>query len=340
MGAQVSLGVVYGKGDMVTELLRCMEDTKFPAYDLFLYTNHVSAIGETKETVYGKKTVKEFSVDAVSDDGCGLVIVSVNDLFSERFCPLLANLQIVVIDMSSSFRSDPRAPLIVPEVNGQILGGIQTGMIIASPNCTTSIAALVLGPIAEKFGLRNVIISSYQAASGRGPRGMEHLRQELANEPVTDKAFAHPLVCNVIPMIDSLVDNGYSLEEMKLVWELEKIFIAEKVNVSATCVRVPTERAHAMSLTIETRTTVQASDVQELFKSSPGIKLIDDPARELYPMPINSTSQLDVQVGRIRQSLVFKDKGIDLFICGDQLLRGGALNAINIAHRLVLENKK
>lgn len=340
MGAQVSLGIVAAKGDIVTEILRCMEKTKFPVYDMFIYSDEKTFIGEVKDTPCGKKKVKEFSVDAVSLNGCGIVIVSISDLFSERFCPLLANLRIVVIDMSSSFRNDPRSPLIVPEVNGHILGGIETGMIISSPNCTSAIAAIVLGPIAEQYGLRSVIISSYQAASGRGERGIQQLRQELASQPVTDKVFAHTLLCNVIPLIDTVVDNDYSLEEMKLSWELQKIFRDEKVTVSATCVRVPTERAHAMSITIETRRPVKAADVRHLLKTSAGISLMDEPKKDIYPMPINATEQLDVCVGRIRQSLVFKEKGIDLFVCGDQMLRGGALNAVNIAHRLVIENRK
>ena len=168
---------------------------------------------------------------------------------------------------------------------------------------------------------------------------MTQLQQELAGQDVTDPAFPHPLVCNLIPMIDDLTENGYSREEMKLVKELQKIFNKHRVNISATCVRVPVERAHSLAITIETRNSVKANAVQDLLRETSGLTVLDDPSMDVYPMPMTATGRLDVQVGRIRQSLVFKDKGIDLFVCGDQILRGQALNAVKIAHRVLNEQQ-
>jgi aspartate-semialdehyde dehydrogenase len=184
-------------------------------------------------------------------------------------------------------------------------------------------------------------MSTYQAASGAGAAGMQELRDgmEAANkdEKVENKVFAHPLPYNIIPHIDVFQDNMYTKEEMKVVWESQKIMDAPDLKVSCTCVRIPTLRAHSEAITLETELPVSAQEVRDLLASAPGVKVVDDPDNKKYPMPITSTKQWDIEVGRIRENDVFGDKGLDIFVSGDQLLRGAALNAVLIAEEMLMQ---
>jgi len=224
----------------------------------------------------------------------------------------------------------------VPEIN---VSAAKNKKLIANPNCTTAIAAMALWPLHQKFGIEKLIVSTYQAASGSGAEGMSELREEsktfLEGGQAKNKIFSHPLPFNVIPHIDSFQKNGYTREEMKVCWETRKIFGLPDLRVSCTAVRIPTFRAHAESLTIETRDLVTPEEARKVLSDAPGVKVVDSPPNLEYPMPITATEKYDVEVGRIRQSLVFGDKGLDLFVCGDQLLRGAALNAVIIAEFLL-----
>lgn len=250
-------------------------------------------------------------------------------------------LKTVVIDNSSAWRYEPDIPLVIPEING--LDGKCSAGLVANPNCTTAIGAMALWPIHQKYTLKKVLMSTYQAASGAGAEGMAELESGLKSWATTGSVpapefFAHQLPFNVIPQIDAFQENGYTKEEMKVSWELQKIFgLPDSVKISCTAVRVPTLRAHSESITIETEKPIKPEDVRELLKSSPGVKVVDDPASKQYPMPLNATSKYDVEVGRIRQSIVFGDHGIEFFVSGDQLLRGAALNAVIIAEQSVKE---
>jgi len=322
--------VVGATGAVGEEMVQVLFDRKFPLSKLVLLASERSA-GKTLDTAYGPREVSVFSVDAAQ--ACDILLMAVSGSFSTEFSPkIVANGKTVVIDNSSAFRYHEDIPLVVPEVNAAAMKG---KLLIANPNCTTAIAAMALWPLHQKFTLKKVIVSTYQAASGAGAQGMTELeagtRCALKGEPFQNEVFAHPLTFNVIPHIDTFQPNGYTKEEMKVVWETQKIFGSKDIACSCTAVRIPTKRAHSEAITIETADDITEEGAREVLKQAPGVQVIDDPAQKQYPMPLTSTKKYDVEVGRIRPSLIFAPKGIDLFVSGDQLLRGAALNAVIIA---------
>jgi len=240
--------------------------------------------------------------------------------------------------LQSAFRYDPDIPLVVPEINGDAINENQS-KLIANPNCTTAIAVMAVAPLAEEFGLKRLLMSTYQAASGAGQPGMDELiegtKEQLLNgnlSPPINKVFAHPLPFNVIPHIDKFQENGYTKEEMKVVWETRKICrLSDDVPISCTAVRIPTLRAHSEVIVMETTKPVDLGKARAILEASPGVQLVDDPSKNLYPMPSTATGQYDVQAGRLRQSLAFGEYGLEFFVSGDQLLRGAALNAVLVA---------
>lgn len=328
------VGVVGATGAVGEEMVKVLHDRKFPLAEIRLFASERSA-GKKLATPYGELEVQVFSVEAVQ--ACDYVLLAVSGGFSTEFSPqIIANGKTVVIDNSSAWRYDANTPLVIPEVNPKAMEG---KLLIANPNCTTAIAAMALWPLHQKYTLKRVIVSTYQAASGAGAAGMTELlegtRKQLDKEPVVNEVFAHPLPFNVIPHIDSFQDNGYTKEEMKVTWEMQKIFGSADIAVSCTAVRIPTIRAHSEAITIETVEKVTAAEARELLRSAPGVQVVDDPAAKQYPMPLNATAKYDVEVGRIRESLIFQPNGLDLFVSGDQLLRGAALNAVLIAEAKV-----
>ncbi|CAE8633801.1 unnamed protein product [Polarella glacialis] len=330
------VAVVGATGAVGEEMVQVLHDRKFPLSKLVLLASERSA-GKKIQTAFGEMEVELFSVEAAQ--ACDFVLMAVSGDFSKEFSPqIIANGKTVVIDNSSAFRYDEDIPLVVPEVNPAAMRG---KLLIANPNCTTAIAAMALWPLHQKFTLRKVIMSTYQAASGAGAAGMIELeagtRKGLNNEPVVNEVFAHPLPFNVIPHIDAFQSNGYTKEEMKVVWETQKIFGSKDIACSCTCVRIPTKRAHSEAITIETVEDITAEQAMEVLRNAPGVEVVDNPAEKLYPMPMTATRKYDVEVGRIRPSLVFQPKGLDLFVCGDQLLRGAALNAVLIAEAKLAE---
>mmetsp|Transcript_35241 Transcript_35241/g.93373 ORF Transcript_35241/g.93373 Transcript_35241/m.93373 type:complete len:338 (+) Transcript_35241:105-1118(+) len=330
------VGVVGATGAVGEEMVKVLFDRKFPLDGKpRLFASERSA-GKKLATPYGEMEIELFSVEAVQE--CDFALLAVSGDFSTEFSPqIVANGKTCVIDNSSAFRYKDDVPLVVPEINPEAMKG---KLLIANPNCTTAIAAMALWPIHQKYVLKKAIVSTYQAASGAGVEGMnelqEGMRKHLDGEKVVSKVFAHPLPFNVIPHIDSFQENGYTKEEMKVAWELRKIFgMGDDVKVSCTCVRVPTLRAHSESIVIETEEKIDPKDVMELLRTAPGVKLVDDVDNFMYPMPLNATGCDDVEVGRIRQSLIFGEYGIEFFCSGDQLLRGAALNAVIIAEMAV-----
>lgn len=326
------IGIVGATGAVGIEIISVLSRRQFPLSQLRLFASARSA-GKTIETDYGPVVIEEFTVEA--SRSCHVVFLAVSGDFAlEHARAISAGDGPVVIDNSSAFRYMPEIPLVVPEINGHVLKGAK---LVANPNCTTAIAAVVLWPIHQQFGIKKLIMSTYQAASGAGAEGMEELMQgslaKLTGKPVINTVFAHPLPFNLIPHIDKFQSNGYTKEEMKVVWETLKIFNVseEELRVSCTAVRIPTIRAHSEAITIETLRPITADAARELLALAPGVKVVDIPAENMYPMPLTSTRAFDVEVGRIRESLIFAPNGLDLFISGDQLLRGAALNAVLIA---------
>jgi aspartate-semialdehyde dehydrogenase len=253
----------------------------------------------------------------------------------------------LLIDNSSAFRYEDDVPLVVPEINPEAARA-HNG-VIANPNCTTAIAAVALWPLHQKFGLKKVIVSTYQATSGAGAKGMAELVNQtgevlqqsggdatkLADCQVTPEAFAHPIAFNLIPHIDSFQENGYTKEEMKVTWETRKIFGDPNLKISCTAVRIPTLRAHSESIVIETEKPISVEQAREVLAEAPGVDLVDNISENVYPMPLNASGKFNVEAGRIRQNLIFGENGLELFVCGDQLLKGAALNAVQIAKLFV-----
>jgi len=332
------VGILGCSGAVGKEMLKCLEDRDFPTEKVRLFGNR--SAGSTVESKFGEITVEKFSAEAVQE--CDICLMAVSGDFSLEWAEKLAggpkNTQ--VIDNSSAWRYEKDKPLVIPEINGE---GRVDQPVIANPNCTTAVGAMALWPIHQKYKLKKVLMSTYQAASGAGAEGMAELENGLASWVKEGKVskpefFAHQLPFNVIPQIDKFQENGYTKEEMKVTWELQKIFgLDDDVKVSCTAVRVPTLRAHSESITIETEEPINPDDVRKLLEGCEGVKVVDDPESLKYPMPLNATGHYDVEVGRIRQSIVFGDHGLEFFVSGDQLLRGAALNAVIIAEKAVKE---
>jgi len=331
--AEYKIGVIGATGAVGIEVVKALKDRNFPVSELHLFASERSA-GKKLDTPFGEIEVELFSVAAAK--AMNFVFMAVSGDFSKEFAPQIATEDgATVIDNSSAFRYDDAYPLVIPEINPE---DTKKGKLIANPNCTTAILAVALYPLYKEFGIKRAIVSTYQATSGAGAEGMEELREQtknyLAGKSVENKIFAHPIPFNLIPHIDKFQDNGFTKEEMKVTWETCKIFGNPDLKISCTAVRIPTFRAHAESCTIETEKPITPEAAREILAKAPGVKLVDNPDNNEYPMPLNATKQYDVEVGRIRSSLVFEN-GLDFFVCGDQLLKGAALNTVQIAELLV-----
>lgn len=316
------------------EILSVMEKRSFPCNGLKLFTSERSAGVKQNSNIYGELETESFQLsEAVK---CQIVFLAVSGDFAKEWAKKLTNAGCIVIDNSSAYRYDDDVPLVIPEINMCTAIGKK---LIANPNCTTAIALMALWPIHSKYKIKKAIISTYQAASGAGAPGMQELKDGIAEickgGEAKHSVFAHPLPYNLIPHIDVFQSNMYTKEEMKVTWESRKILNVPDLKVSVTAVRIPTLRAHSESITIETENKINADDVRELLRSAPGVRVVDDPLNKLYPMPLTATGKDDVEVGRIRENPVFDEYGLDLFVCGDQLLRGAALNAVIIAEKML-----
>ena len=330
---QLRVGIFGATGMVGKELLKVLFDRKFPISELRLYASERS-VGKKIETPMGVKTV-EFA-DTANYSQLDMAFFAIGGDWPKENAPKAASKGCVVIDNSSTFRYDDNVPLVIPEINPCAIGD---SMLIANPNCTTAIAAIPLWVIYQNYGLKKVMISTYQATSGAGNGGMEELEAEtrkvLGGGKAGNKVFAHPIPFNVIPHIDKFQENKYTKEEMKVVWETHKIFSDEKPLISCTCVRIPTMRVHSESIVVETEKAVDASDVRKLLSSTSGVEVKDDISNNVYPMPLTATQKYDVEVGRIRQNIVFGEHGLEFFVCGDQILKGAALNAVQIGELIV-----
>ncbi|BDP42973.1 aspartate-semialdehyde dehydrogenase [Deinococcus aetherius] len=325
------VAIVGATGAVGHELLRVLENSTLQFDELQLYASPRSA--GTKLPFNGQElTVRATPEGAIDAD---LILASAGGSISKALAPAWVAGGAVVIDNSSAFRYDPEVPLVVPEVNGEAALGHKG--IIANPNCTTAVAVVAVAPLHRAFGVRRMIVSTYQATSGAGQKGIEELLEQtrvtLSGGEAGAEVFAHPIPFNVIPHIDAFQDNGYTKEEMKVVWETRKIIGDDSLKISCTAVRIPTLRTHSEAITLELERPATPEEARELLRQAAGVEVRDDPAARLYPMPLTASGKYDVEVGRIRSSLVF-DGGLDLFVAGDQLLKGAALNAVQIAEYL------
>lgn len=330
----VSVAVMGATGAVGQEMLETLEQRKFPVGELRLLASERSA-GKTMKFKGEEHPVRVLSED--SFEGIDLVLSSAGASISKKYVPFAVKAGAVVVDNTSAFRMDPEVPLVVPEVNPEAIRAHRG--VIANPNCSTIQMVVAINPIHKAARLKRVVVSTYQAASGAGAAAMEelvdHTRRFLAGEglPKAEK-FAHSLVFNAIPHIDVFLDNGYTKEEMKMVNETRKIMGDESLRITATTVRIPVLRAHSESINLETERKLRAEEAREILRAAPGVVVLDDPAGKGYPMPRDVAHRDETFVGRIREDESIEN-GLNMWVVADQLRKGAALNAVQIAEILL-----
>ncbi len=282
---------------------------------------------------------KEYVVELLSKDAFGgidFALFSAGASRSLEFAPAAAAAGAIVVDNSSAFRMDPEIPLVVPEVNPHAIARYSKRGIIANPNCSTIQMLVALKPIYDKVGIKRIVVSTYQAVSGTGTSAILELQKQVedyaAGKPLTRKVYPHQIAFNCLPQIDSFLDTGYTKEEMKMVNETRKIFEDDRIGVTATAVRVPVFYGHSESINIETERKISAAEVKKLLASAPGVKVVDEPSLSQYPLAIAAEGEFETFVGRIREDESIA-KGINMWVVSDNILKGAALNTIQIAEQ-------
>jgi len=326
------VAIVGATGAVGIEMMRVLERRNYPTASLRLLASPRSA-GKCLE-FRGEKIVVE-PLGEKSFEGVDIALFSAGGGISRDFAPVAVTSGAIVIDNSSAFRMDPKVPLVVPEINASDVA-THSG-ILANPNCTTAISLMALYPLHQAFGLKRVIASSYQAVSGTGARAIEELRDQVeaiaAGKPVIKEVYPHQIAFNVLPHVDSFLEDGYTREEMKMQNEGRRIMHLPTFTASVTCVRVPVYRAHSVAVTAEFENPVSLAKAREVLDAAPGIIRQDDPSTATYPMPIECSGEDDCRVGRLRLDCSIPN-ALSFWICGDQLLKGAALNAVQIAELL------
>ncbi len=329
MSNGLRIAVLGATGAVGAEILALLEQRQFPVKTLTLLASPRSA--GTKLTFQGE------AVDVqVLDDNCfkgiDLVLASAGGSVSKQWLPKAVAAGALAVDNSSAFRMDPVVPLVVPEVNPEAAKFHQG--IIANPNCTTILMALAVWPLHQIQAVQRIVVATYQSASGAGARAMEEVKQQaqamLNGHPPVTKAFPYPLAFNLFPHNSDLNDLGYCQEEMKMVNETRKIFGDPNIRISPTCVRVPVLRAHSEAINLEFNQPFSVAQAKDVLSQAPGVKVVEDWGRNYFPMPIEASGQDDVLVGRIRQD-ISNLNGLELWLSGDQIRKGAALNAVQIA---------
>ncbi len=350
---RVTVAVVGATGVVGTEMLRVLRERKFPVGGLKLLASERSA---GKRLAYNGDTYRVERLDKRSFDGVDVALFSAGASRSLEFGPEAVKRGAVVVDNSSAFRMQPDVPLVVPEVNPHALRGHHG--LIANPNCSTIVMLVALKPLHDAARITRIIVSTYQSVSGAGAKALAQLFEEsklaLRQSVLTSRRYAlkpklsaaqrkpfailpAQIAFNVIPQVDVFLDNGYTKEEMKMVHETRKILETPQMPVSATCVRVPVFVSHSESIWIETESPLSPEQARQLLRKAPGVRLVDELSASRYPMPIDSAGRDEVLVGRIRQDLATEQgrHGLTLWACGDNLRKGAATNAVQIAELLV-----
>lgn len=342
MNRRPNVAILGATGAVGQEFIRLIEERQFPFADLKLLASARSA--GKKISVCGKEyTVEEAAPESFENVDIALFA---GGSISKTLAPEAARRGAVVIDNSSTFRMDPDVPLVIPEINPE---DIRTHHgIIANPNCSTIIMLMALKPIHDLSPIRRIVVSTYQAVSGAGKEGIDELYAETAAVadgttyeprilPSASLARHYPIAYNLIPQIDIFLDSGYTKEEMKMVNETHKIFHDTSIGITPTAVRVPVIRSHAESIFVETESPLSIETVKKAIHAFPGVDIKDNPEEQEYPMPLDTSDKNDVLVGRIRKDLV-SPNGLNLWVCGDQIRKGAALNALQIAEYMIQEN--
>lgn len=335
-----NVAIVGASGAVGQEFLRVLEEQDFPIAKLRLFGSERSA---------GRKINyrgEELTIELLSDDsdfsGVDIAFTSAGAGTSKRYADVITRHGAVMIDNSSAFRMDDDVPLVVPEVNAADALD-RPRNIIGNPNCTTIQMVVALKPIHDLSPIRRVRVATYQAASGAGAAAMDELvnqySQIASGKAPTVEKFAYQLAYNVIPQVDVFLDNDYTKEEMKMFNETRKIMHSDDIRVAATCVRIPVLRAHSEAIWVETENPLDINQVREAFEKAPGLVVCDNPAEKLYPMPLDITGKDPVYVGRLRRDIA-DDCGLSFWVVGDQIKKGAALNAVQIAQWLIANDPR
>jgi len=332
MSKNYHVAIVGATGAVGIEMIKVLERRKFPVGKLTLLASARSA---GKELPAFGETVKVQELTEDAFKGVDIALFSAGGGISKKFAPAAVQAGAVVVDNSSAFRMEKDVPLVVPEINGADVKNHKG--ILANPNCTTAITLMALYPLHQAFGVKRVFASSYQAVSGTGAQAIEELRAQVAaiaaGQPVEKKVYPHQIAFNVLPHVDSFLETGYTKEEMKMENEGRRIMHLPSFKASVTCVRVPVYRAHSVAVNAEFEQPVSLEKAREVLSKAPGLKLTDDPASNTYPLPLNCAGNDDCEVGRLRLDCAL-DNGLAFWVAGDQLLKGAALNAVQIAELL------
>ena len=330
--AKYNVAIMGATGAVGEEMLKILEERNFPVNKLVLLASERSA---------GRKYQfrgEEYAVEVLSErsfEGIDIVLASAGGSISKKFAPIAVAAGAVVIDNTSAFRMDPEVPLVIPEINPKDIKKHKG--IIANPNCSTIIMLVPIFPIHKFNRIKRILVATYQAASGAGAKAMKELedqsRDVLAGQPVKKEIFPHQIAFNLFSHNSAIKDDGYNEEEIKMIKETKKIFHSDKIKIAATSVRVPVFRAHSEAIYLELMKEPDLDAVRKALSEAPGVKVIDDPEKNYFPMPLEASGKDDVLVGRIRKDLS-SPKGLCLFVSGDQLRKGAALNAVQIAEIL------
>ncbi len=331
---EYTVAVAGALGAVGSEMIKILEERNFPVKKL-------KPLGSSSNT--GREVSFKGESIPVEPSGAGsfkdvdITLFAVGNSVSETLAPQAVKEGALVIDNSSCWRMTEGVPLVVPEVNPEMIRRHKG--IIANPNCSTIIAVVPLKPLHDYAGLKRVVASTYQAVSGAGRDGITELHDQtlqiLNNEPISPKVFAHQIAFNLIPHIDYFEENAYTHEEMKMLREGRKILDLPDLMVNCTCVRVPVFRSHSESITIETERPLSPEKARKLLAGAPGVKVVDDPAALSYPMPQDTSNQDLIFVGRIRDDISFTGNSLSFWCCGDQIRKGAALNAVQIAEKAI-----
>jgi aspartate-semialdehyde dehydrogenase len=337
------IAVVGATGATGTELLRVLERRSFPVASL-RPIGSARSVGKTVQ--FSGDSIPVEKLDTGSFEKIDIAFFSAGGDVSRTFVPIACQADAIAIDKSSAFRMDPHVPLVVPEINADDVK-LHRG-VIANPNCTTTVMLMALYPLHKIFRVHRVFAATYQAVSGSGTKGVEELARQVrqaiahaddsastppATTPAQGTFFPHPIAFNLLPHVDSFLENGYTKEEVKMQDETRKIMHMPTLRVSATCVRVPVYRAHSVAVTAEFVRPVSIQQVREILSKAPGLELVDEPHSNRYPMPLDVAGKDNCQVGRVRLDCAL-DNGLSFWVSGDQLLKGAALNAVQIAELL------
>ena len=322
------IAIVGATGAVGEELLRVLERRGFPVASLRPVASMRSA---GKSVRFRDESIPVQELGERSFDNIDIAFFSAGGDISRRFVPIACRADAIVIDNSSAFRMEPHVPLVIPEINADDVR-MHRG-VIANPNCTTAVALMALYPLHRAFGVRRIFASSYQAVSGSGARAIAELEQQIQDRQSSPKVYPHPIAFNVVPQVDSFLENGYTKEEMKVQNEGRKIMHLPEFRASVTCVRVPVYRAHSVAVSAEFERKISVEQAREVLAKAPGLELVDEPHKNLYPTPLSVTGKDNCAVGRVRLDCALEN-GLSFWVAGDQLLKGAALNAVQIAELL------